>query len=151
MFIKSWCVWIRFEILLVGENLLGLICEKNKKISECFGWLPTWNKRNSYGQTFDLGSRAKFWVARNLGRDMLHKRNKESETPLFLAVRHGKKDAFLWLYKEFEDDTEAHECCGIETKGTVLHCAIEGGYMGKHWTLNYTSFRKQNLKNGKTS
>ncbi|KAL6312748.1 hypothetical protein AAG906_020581 [Vitis piasezkii] len=62
-------------------------------------------------------------------KQLLRKRNKESETPLFLAVRHGQKDAFLWLYKEFEDDTEAHECCGIETKGTVLHCAIEGGYM----------------------
>ena len=65
-------------------------------------------------------------------KQLLGKRNNESETPVFLAVRHGKKDAFLWLYKEFEDDTEAHECCGIETKGTVLHCAIEGGYMGKH-------------------
>ena len=65
-------------------------------------------------------------------KQLLRKRNKESETPLFLAVRHGKKDAFLWLYKEFEDDTKAHECCGIEGGGTVLYCAIEGGYMGKH-------------------
>ena len=63
---------------------------------------------------------------------LLGKRNKESETPLFLAVRHGKKDTFVWLYKEFEDDTKAHECCGIEGGGTVLYCAIEGGYMGKH-------------------
>ncbi|WJZ91424.1 hypothetical protein VitviT2T_010496 [Vitis vinifera] len=62
-------------------------------------------------------------------KQLLRKRNKESETPLFLAVRHGKKDAFLWLYKEFEDDTKAHECCGIEGGGTVLYCAIEGGYM----------------------
>eukprot|EP00261_Vitis_vinifera_P032594 XP_019073837.1 PREDICTED: uncharacterized protein LOC100853188 isoform X2 [Vitis vinifera] len=62
-------------------------------------------------------------------KQLLGQRNKESETPLFLAVRHGKKDAFLWLYKKFEDDTKAHECCGIKGGGTVLHCAIEGGYM----------------------
>ncbi|KAJ9697577.1 hypothetical protein PVL29_009416 [Vitis rotundifolia] len=61
-------------------------------------------------------------------KQLLGKRNKKSETPLFLAVRHGKKDVFLWLYKEFENDTAAHECCGIESGGTVLHCAIEGGY-----------------------
>ena len=135
IFIKSWCVWIRFEILLVGENLLGLICEKNKKISECFGWLPTWNKRNSYGQTFDLGSRAKFWVARNLGRDMLHKRNKESETPLFLAVRHGKKDAFLWLYKMCADNpAQALDYCQASHGITALHIAIANGYSGKRWT-----------------
>eukprot|EP00261_Vitis_vinifera_P032374 XP_019073617.1 PREDICTED: uncharacterized protein LOC109122025 [Vitis vinifera] len=70
--------------------------------------------------------------------DVLSKENERGNTPLHLAaslgniemckcitVRHGKKDAFLWLYKEFEDDTEAHECCGIETKGTVLTAPLK--------------------------
>ena len=59
-------------------------------------------------------------------------RNKESETPLFLAALRGKKEAFLCL----------HYICGANHDGsycrrhngqTALHSAIAGEYFGKEF------------------
>ena len=60
--IKSCCFWVLFGILLVGENSSVMYVYKIKKFQSVFGWLPAWCRRNPQGQTFNLGSWAKFWI-----------------------------------------------------------------------------------------
>ncbi|WJZ85835.1 hypothetical protein VitviT2T_005352 [Vitis vinifera] len=54
-------------------------------------------------------------------------RNREKETPLFLAALHGHTDAFLWL-REKCSSNEPYEYCRRGDGKTILHCAIAGEY-----------------------
>ncbi|GMY16819.1 putative 26s proteasome regulatory subunit p28 [Fagus crenata] len=54
-------------------------------------------------------------------------RNKEGETPLFKAVLHGHKDAFLYLHSIL-DNKEDYEYCERNDGETILHCAITEEY-----------------------
>ncbi|KAF8401747.1 hypothetical protein HHK36_012693 [Tetracentron sinense] len=62
---------------------------------------------------------------------LVGERNLDSETPLFLAALHGKKDAFLCLYskcREHELHDDANLYCRRNDGETILHCAISGDY-----------------------
>ena len=65
-------------------------------------------------------------------KELLGRRNRESDTPLLRAVRYGKKDVFLWLYDMCEGNT-AHGYFRNEYGETILHLAIESGRMGKQY------------------
>ncbi|KAK1554607.1 hypothetical protein Q3G72_014638 [Acer saccharum] len=55
--------------------------------------------------------------------NLIASRNKDDETPLFLAAHHGKKDAFLCLdFFSEEKDTS----CRKRNGDTILHAAISG-------------------------
>ncbi|GFS29055.1 hypothetical protein Acr_00g0005140 [Actinidia rufa] len=65
-------------------------------------------------------------------------RNKEKETPFFLAVLNGKKDAFLCLHDliipggdESEKTNKGYGYCRSRDGQTILHVAIEGEYFGE--------------------
>ncbi|RZC80755.1 hypothetical protein C5167_043334 [Papaver somniferum] len=53
-------------------------------------------------------------------------RNYDSETPLFLAALHGKKQAFLSLHAFCEHSDYSY--CRRNDGETILHCAIRGEY-----------------------
>ncbi|KAM5563658.1 hypothetical protein ABKV19_018329 [Rosa sericea] len=55
-------------------------------------------------------------------------RNKDKETPLFLAALHGKKDAFLCLHYICTPNGPNYSYCRREDGETILHCAISGDY-----------------------
>ena len=57
-------------------------------------------------------------------------RNKESETPLFLAALHGKKDAFLCLHF-FNQEMDRTASCRKNNGDTILHSAI----FGEHFSM----------------
>ncbi|KAK2643951.1 hypothetical protein Ddye_019146 [Dipteronia dyeriana] len=56
---------------------------------------------------------------------LIASRNKEGETPLFLAAHHGKEEAFLCL--DFFGQ-EKHKSCRKSNGDTILHAAISGEY-----------------------
>ncbi|CBI35685.3 unnamed protein product, partial [Vitis vinifera] len=61
-------------------------------------------------------------------KELLGYRNRERDTPLLRAARYGKKDVFLWLYDMCEGNAP-HDYCQNRFGETILHLAIEGGYM----------------------
>nr|CAN83291.1 hypothetical protein VITISV_014969 [Vitis vinifera] len=62
-------------------------------------------------------------------KQLLGTRNCISATPMFMAVYHGKKDAFLWLYKMCADNpAQALVYCHASRGITALHIAITNGY-----------------------
>ena len=72
-------------------------------------------------------------------------RNREKETPLFLAVLHGHTDAFLWL-REKCSGNEPYEYCRRGDGKTILHCAIAGEYFGECFqTFDYSFLYIQGL------
>lgn len=66
------------------------------------------------------------------GRDrkLISLRNKNSETPFFIAVAHGRKHAFLRLHS-FCLNGEGYEYCRRNDGETILHSAISGEYFGE--------------------
>ncbi|XP_054814166.1 uncharacterized protein LOC129314687 [Prosopis cineraria] len=74
-------------------------------------------------------------VCKKIGKrepSLLSDRNFAGETPLFVAVLHGNKQAFLWLhylYTESYADSSAtkYANCTRDNNDTILHCAIEKG------------------------
>ncbi|XP_058115638.1 uncharacterized protein LOC131258372 isoform X3 [Magnolia sinica] len=60
--------------------------------------------------------------------NLIKARNKDGETPLFLAVLHGKASAFLYLHGigQLEPSDIIH--CKRNDGDTILHVAIVGGY-----------------------
>ena len=65
-------------------------------------------------------------------KQLLGTRNCISATPMYMAVYHGKKDAFLWLYKMCADNpAQALDYCQASHGITALHIAIANGYSGK--------------------
>ncbi|KAI3460905.1 hypothetical protein Pfo_017568 [Paulownia fortunei] len=54
-------------------------------------------------------------------------RNKDNETPFFLAVLHGRKDAFLCLHSLCKSG-EGYSYCRRNDGETILHSAISGEY-----------------------
>ena len=79
-----------------------------------------------------LGSISMCRCITNECKELLGRRNGESDTPLLRAVRYGKKDVFLWLYDMCEGNT-AHGYFRNEYGETILHLAIESGRMGKQY------------------
>ncbi|KAJ9697397.1 hypothetical protein PVL29_009287 [Vitis rotundifolia] len=62
-------------------------------------------------------------------KQLLGTRNCISATPMHMAVYHGKKDAFLWLYKMCADNpAQALDHCHASRGITALHIAISNGY-----------------------
>lgn len=59
-------------------------------------------------------------------------RNKDSETPLFMAALRGKKEAFLCMHYICGASHGASYCRRHDGQ-TVLHCAIAGEYFGKEF------------------
>ncbi|KAL6345178.1 hypothetical protein AAG906_013662 [Vitis piasezkii] len=53
-------------------------------------------------------------------------RNREKETPLFLAALHGHTDAFLWLREKCSSNEPYEYRRRVTVK--ILHCAIAGEY-----------------------
>lgn len=62
---------------------------------------------------------------------LLDARNKNKETPLFLAALKGNKDAFLCLLEIC--GYRAFDYCRRGDGETILHCAIAGEYFGEHF------------------
>ncbi|KAJ9696105.1 hypothetical protein PVL29_008382 [Vitis rotundifolia] len=63
-------------------------------------------------------------------------RNHENETPLFSAVLHGWKDAFLCLHK-ICDRTKQYEYGRRADGKTILHCAIFGEFLDLAFQIIY--------------
>ncbi|KAL6338221.1 hypothetical protein AAG906_018480 [Vitis piasezkii] len=63
-------------------------------------------------------------------------RNHENETPLFSAVLHGRKDAFLCLHK-ICDRTKQYEYSRRADGKTILHCAIFGEFFDLAFQIIY--------------
>ncbi|WJZ90105.1 hypothetical protein VitviT2T_009275 [Vitis vinifera] len=59
--------------------------------------------------------------------DLIGARNHDSETPLFLAALHGKKEAFICL-DEICGLDKGNTYCRRNDGDTILHCAIAGEY-----------------------
>lgn len=59
--------------------------------------------------------------------DLIGARNHDSETPLFLAALHGKKEAFIRL-DEICGLDKGNTYCRRNDGDTILHCAIAGEY-----------------------
>ncbi|PSS06359.1 Serine/threonine-protein phosphatase 6 regulatory ankyrin repeat subunit C like [Actinidia chinensis var. chinensis] len=78
-------------------------------------------------------------------------RNKEKETPLFVAALNGKKDAFLCLHDliipggdENEKTKKGYGYCRSRDGQTILHVAIEGEYFDLAYQIMY---RYDHLRN----
>ncbi|KAH6796498.1 hypothetical protein C2S52_021052 [Perilla frutescens var. hirtella] len=54
-------------------------------------------------------------------------RNDDNETPFFLAVRHGRKEAFHAMHNIFRD-REVYDYCRGKDGETILHSAISGEF-----------------------
>lgn len=63
--------------------------------------------------------------------ELVGARNKDSETPFFLAAFHGKKEAFLCLLR-ICGRSAGYEYSKKNDGETILHCAIAGDYFGEH-------------------
>ncbi|CBI28743.3 unnamed protein product, partial [Vitis vinifera] len=63
-------------------------------------------------------------------------RNHENETPVFSAVLHGRKDAFLCLHK-ICDRTKQYEYSRRADGKTILHCAIFGEFLDLAFQIIY--------------
>ena len=68
-------------------------------------------------------------------KQLLGTRNCGSATPMYMAVLHGKKDTFLWLYEMCDNSAQAHAYCHAHHGITVLHVAITNGCWGKRTSL----------------
>ncbi|KAL8513654.1 hypothetical protein ACS0TY_012951 [Phlomoides rotata] len=55
-------------------------------------------------------------------------RNEDKETPFFLAVLHGRKDAFLCLNSLCKNSQDRYGYCRRKDGETVLHAAIDGEF-----------------------
>ena len=68
-------------------------------------------------------------------------RNKEGESPLFLAALHGKTDIFLCLHRICIRNPESKQPDNsyYRKKGgeTILHCAIKREYLGELFVYNF--------------
>ena len=64
-------------------------------------------------------------------------RNKESETPLFLAALRGKREAFLCLHYICGNKPDVSYCRRQDGQ-TVLHCAIAGEYLGEDFRHSFS-------------
>ncbi|KAL6340043.1 hypothetical protein AAG906_038878 [Vitis piasezkii] len=72
-------------------------------------------------------------------KQLLGTRNCISATPMFMAVYHGKKDAFLWLYKMCADNpAQALDYCHASRGITALHIAITNGYSDLAFQIIHT-------------
>ena len=63
---------------------------------------------------------------------LLSVRNNEGETPLFSAVLHGHKDAFLYL-DSICCPGEISNYCTRKNDDTILLCAISEEHYGEHF------------------
>ncbi|XP_058084576.1 uncharacterized protein LOC131232362 [Magnolia sinica] len=62
--------------------------------------------------------------------DLIDSRNKEGETPLFVAAVHGKKEAFLYLYYRCPRGVGGKYWIRSSDGNSILHVAISGEYFG---------------------
>ncbi|KAH6796587.1 hypothetical protein C2S52_021141 [Perilla frutescens var. hirtella] len=59
--------------------------------------------------------------------ELMGLRNGDNETPFFLAVRHGRKEAFYALHEICKGE-ECYDYCRGKDGETILHSAISGEY-----------------------
>ncbi|CAI9107769.1 OLC1v1007207C2 [Oldenlandia corymbosa var. corymbosa] len=74
-----------------------------------------------------LGSVPMCQCIANVDLKLIGCRNHDSETPFFLAVLHGRKDAFLCLHS-ICGSKQGYSFCRRNDGETILHCAIAGEY-----------------------
>ncbi|XP_042048527.1 uncharacterized protein LOC121794434 [Salvia splendens] len=67
------------------------------------------------------------WIA-NAHPHLIGERNKQGETPIFLAVAHGRKQAFLCMHTIIRRNGLGLGFCGKDDGRTILHSAISGGH-----------------------
>ncbi|KAL2510729.1 Ankyrin repeat family protein [Abeliophyllum distichum] len=68
---------------------------------------------------------------------LIGERNKDNETPFFLAVLHGKSDAFICLHSMCKGE-EGYSYCKKKDNGeTILHSAIGGEYFDIAFQIIY--------------
>ncbi|KAL5555133.1 hypothetical protein UlMin_037369 [Ulmus minor] len=70
----------------------------------------------------------KLIIADGHHRMLIGIKNKDGETPLFLAALHGKNDAFLCLHSFCLPD-QGISYCRRDDGNSILHCAIDGEYL----------------------
>lgn len=68
-------------------------------------------------------------IAQELKHQVVGIRNRDRETPFFLAALHGKKEVFLYLHQLCGAGTTEGYCRRSDGE-TILHCAISGEYFG---------------------
>lgn len=82
------------------------------------------------------------WIA-NADPSLIAARNNQGETPVFLAVVHGRKQAFLCMHTIMRRNALGSGYCGKDDGRTILHSAISGGHFGQFHsfpsTKNYSS------------
>lgn len=110
----------------VVEDLVAILkCEAN------LGALET---QNELGNTplhlaAYLGNAKMCRCIANCNSKLMGIRNDDHETPFFLAVRHGRKDAFQAMHQICKDK-EGYAYCKGKDGETILHSAIDGEYFG---------------------
>lgn len=110
----------------IVEELVELIGEAN---------LDAMEVRNEQGNTplhlaASMGNAFICKCFANENPKLLGLRNHDNETPLFSAVLHGRKDAFLCLH-QVSDSTKRDEYGRKADGKTILHCAIFREFFGK--------------------
>ncbi|XAR61166.1 Non-specific serine/threonine protein kinase [Bertholletia excelsa] len=107
----------------VVENLVQLIDEKD-----------TLKVQNEQGNTplhlaAEFGSVKMCKCITTQNHELIGVRNNESETPFFVAVLNGNKDAFLFLHNLCEShNINGYDYCRRSNGDNILHCAINGEY-----------------------
>ncbi|GFZ04751.1 hypothetical protein Acr_17g0003230 [Actinidia rufa] len=122
----------------VVQKLVDIISETGDVAKK-----KTLNVQNERGNTplhlaAALGNVEMCQLIANVDRGLITSiRNKENETPLFVAARNGKKDAFLCLHDliipsdaENAKTVKDYPYCRSRDGQTILHVAIEGEYFG---------------------
>ncbi|KAK0582998.1 hypothetical protein LWI29_032134 [Acer saccharum] len=69
-------------------------------------------------------------------KTLIGARNKDSDTPFFLAASHGHKHAFLCLHSLCEPG-EGYDYSRRNNGETILHCAISRDYFGQSFQFLY--------------
>ncbi|KAI9110513.1 hypothetical protein K1719_018379 [Acacia pycnantha] len=112
----------------VVETLLDLVC--GKRINKQDNKSPSLPSRdeNDYHIKLVLGAKD------DEDPFLTAERNNAGETPLFMAALHGKRETFLWLYYRYTgipgvSSTGIPHCIKRDNDDTILHCALEGGYI----------------------
>ncbi|XP_068645132.1 uncharacterized protein [Aristolochia californica] len=66
------------------------------------------------------------------GENLIIARNHNGETPLFLSVLNGNREAFQYLVENFQEEVTS-KLCRRNDGDTILHCAISCEYFGKRY------------------
>ena len=128
--------------IAVSEGSVEMV-EQLIKVLDSKGRKDALKIQNEHGNTplhlaAAMGNRAMCKCIIEVDESLVDQRNEDSHTPLFLTALHGKKVAFVFLLKICEQREITRYYRG-KSGETILHCAINGEYFGKHFKFQASS------------